>query len=197
MQAVLSEMEIDRRAVTMRHSTTPSHDCVEVTDFAAAMRVLASGVVVITTYVDDRPWGLTLSSVSSFSADPARISLSITKSNATASYIRENEKFGVAILPADRADLAEALAARGAPKFIDPTDLSDSGPILGVPRIASALVNLECKVVFHVEAIDHILIVADVVSASAEADLQRDQPLVYYSRMFGSFAPSESEGVTR
>ena len=86
---------MDRRTASLRAAAGATHPCVPAEDFAASMRKLASGIVVVTTEVEGRPWGLTLSSVSSFSADPARISLSVNKTNVTARYIAERERFGV------------------------------------------------------------------------------------------------------
>ena len=195
MSTVLTKIDVDRRAVQMRDAVGPALDCVQIQEFGASMRVLGSGVVVITSFVEGKPWGLTLSSVSSFSADPARISLSITKTNVTAMYIREHESLGVAILPDSKSALAAGLASPGKPKFIPDEHLySAPGPVFGLPAIDGALFNLECRVVFHVEAIDHILIVADVVSARAGAMGDAPSPLIYFNREFGSFNPDRSQG---
>jgi flavin reductase (DIM6/NTAB) family NADH-FMN oxidoreductase RutF len=195
MSGLMTKMDVDRRAVQIRHSATPALDCVQKQEFASSMRVLGSGVVVVTSFVEGKPWGLTLSSLSAFSADPARVSLSITKTNVTAMYIREHESFGVAILPDSKSDLASGLAAPGKPKFIPDGHLQSApGPVFGLPAIDGALFNLECRVVFHVEAVDHILIVADVVSARAGTQGDVPSPLIYFNREFGAFIPTRPEG---
>ncbi|WP_064257543.1 flavin reductase family protein [Rhodococcus sp. D-6] len=183
----------ERRAAALRAATKPAPKCLAAPDFAASMRKLASGVVVVTTEVDGQPWGVTLSSVSSFSADPARISLSIKKTTATGAYIAEHEQFGVAILPHAMADLANALAAPGSPKFIPEEHLGEPSPTLTLPVIEGAIYNLECTVAYVVEAIDHLLVIADVVSACAGEHADTVSPLTFFDRTFGSFAAGNSE----
>ncbi|BBY65877.1 flavin reductase family protein [Mycolicibacterium helvum] len=154
-------------------------------DFARSMRMLASGVVIVTSMVEGQPWGVTLSSLSSFSANPARIAFSIAKYTATAQSIAESGEFGVAILSAGGADLAARQAAPGQPKFLAAEAVSGGGPLLGVPAIAGALHNLECKSVVEVEVLDHLLIVADVVSATTNTS--EESGLVFFNQLFGSF----------
>ncbi|GAA13020.1 flavin reductase family protein [Gordonia westfalica] len=149
--------------------------------------MLASGVVIVTSVVDDRPWGVTLSSLSSFSADPARIAFSIKQSTATAQSIAELGEFGVAVLSAESADLAARQAAPGQPKFLPDASVSGLGPLLGVPAIEGAIYNLECKSVLEVEVLDHVLVVADVLSATTHT---RDESgLVFFNQTFGEFSP--------
>lgn len=45
-----------------------------------------------------------------------------------------------------------------------------------------------------VEAVDHVLVVADVVSARAGAHAETAGPLTYFDRTFGSFAVGAPEG---
>ena len=52
--------------------------------FKAAMRTLAGGVVIVTTRVEDRPWGLTISSCTSLTLDPPQILISL-RASATSS----------------------------------------------------------------------------------------------------------------
>ncbi len=162
-------------------------------DFARTMRTLACGVVIVTSYVDERPWGVTLSSLSSFSADPARISFSIGRSTATAQSIAEQGSFGVAILAAGARDLAARMAAPGQPKFLPEDAIAGRGPVLGVPAVEGSLYNLECKSVFEIEVLDHLLVVADVVSATTNRT--DESGLVFWNRGFGSFAHAEGDNA--
>lgn len=181
---------MDRRP-QLRMPQKQSHAPIAATDFAASMRMLASGVVIVTSFVDDRPWGVTLSSLSSFSADPARIAFSIVKSTATAQSIVGRGAFGVAILPSSAAGLAAQQAAPGQAKFLPDADVAGHGAVLGAPLVAGALYNLECRSVVEVEVHDHLLVVADVVSATAGCE--EELGLVYWNRALGSFAHPEGE----
>ncbi|WMY78751.1 flavin reductase family protein [Citricoccus sp. I39-566] len=167
-------------------AAAPANDTIERSEFATAMRGLPSGVVVITSYVDDKPWGVTLSSLSSFSAEPARVSFSILRTTATAAHIRDHGTLGVAILSSDAGDLAARQAAAGQPKFLNEDDLlPQRGQRLGMPLVVGAVMNLECQVAFYVEVLDHLLVVADVVSAVGEKT--NDCGLLYWNRTFGHF----------
>ena len=153
--------------------------------------MLASGVVIVTSMVEGQPWGVTLSSLSSFSADPARIAFSIKRSTATAQSIAESGEFGVAILSAASVELAARQAAPGQPKFLAAEAVAGDGPLLGIPAIAGALYNLECKSVVEVEVLDHLLVVADVLSATTDAT--EESGLVFFNRLFGTFFRHEGE----
>lgn len=174
----------------LRQIGTSSEDTISPTEFGAVMRGLPSGVVMLTSYVDgNKPWGVTLSSLSSFSAEPARVSFSILRTTATAAYIRDHGKAGIAILASDAAGLAARHAAPGQPKFLDEEELlPQRGGRLCMPLVAAAVMNMECRVAFHVEVLDHLLVVADVVSAAGAKT--ENSGLLYWNRAFGSFAPA-------
>jgi flavin reductase (DIM6/NTAB) family NADH-FMN oxidoreductase RutF len=155
------------------------------------MRALASGVVIVTSHVEGQPWGVTLSSLSSFSAEPARIAFSVGRATATAQSIAKTGEFGVAILSSASVELAARQAAAGQPKFLAAEAVQGCGPVLGVPAIAGALYNLECKSVVEVEVLDHVLVVADVLSASTSA--ADESGLVFCNRLFGSFFRHEGD----
>lgn len=186
-------VSLDTTSSTTRLRTpgTSPFDPIPATDFAESMRMLACGVVIVTTVVDGQPWGVTLSSLSSFSANPARIAFSIKKCTATAQSIADSGEFGVAILSARSAELAARQAAPGQPKFLAPESVQGVGPLLGVPAVSGALYNLECKSVVEVEVVDHVLVVADVLSASTSAT--GDVGLVFFDRAFGSFFNHEGD----
>ncbi|PZU04278.1 MAG: hypothetical protein DI630_01970 [Gordonia sp. (in: high G+C Gram-positive bacteria)] len=175
----------------MRTPATSVFDPIPATDFAESMRTLACGVVIVTTVVDGQPWGVTLSSLSSFSAQPARIAFSIKKATATAQSIAASGEFGVAILSSGSAELAARQAAPGQPKFLAAEAVQGAGPLLGVPAVSGALYNLECKSVVEVEVVDHVLVVADVLSASTQAT--DESGLVFFDRTFGSFVHDQGE----
>lgn len=162
--------------------------------FRASMSKLTTGVVLVTALIDDRPWGVTLSSVSSFSADPARLSLSVTHRSALGQHLsRHHAAFGVSILTDKLAPLAQQLATPGKPKFIPAPYLAEDGPTTP-PTIQGAMDNLHCRVAHVVQALDHILVIADVVASVVGSEVAHARPLAYFDRSFGSFAPSTTEG---
>src|SRR5215211_817611 len=110
--------------------------------FTEAMSALASGVVMVTTRVDDRPWGTTVSAFTSVSAEPPTILVSLRSDAATAQGIDESGRFGVSILGRHHCAVARHGSERGASKFLerfaDPEGQSHS------PSVAGALAHLDC-----------------------------------------------------
>ena len=88
-------------------------------EFADAMSTLASGVVLVTCRLADRPWGMTVTAFASVSAYPPTVLVSLGAGTASARAIAATGAFGVSILSRDQVDVAEYGAARGAAKFLD------------------------------------------------------------------------------
>lgn len=164
--------------------------------FRAAMRVLAAGVVMVTTWHDDRPWGLTISACCSVAVEPPEILISLRSNTVSCRSILRSERFGVSILSADQKPLAEFGSAVGAAKFVE--DYCDDREPAESPMIAGALYHLDCAVSSRQEVSDHTLIVGRVLNVvftpSAEADLA---PLVYYNRAFWQLGSEISSGNSK
>lgn len=87
--------------------------------FRRAMRSLASAVVMVTVSVDERPWGLTISSCRWLGTMPPRILMSLGSGTVTCRQILAGGEFGVAVLGAPHDELAARGAAAGEAKFVD------------------------------------------------------------------------------
>jgi flavin reductase (DIM6/NTAB) family NADH-FMN oxidoreductase RutF/2-polyprenyl-6-methoxyphenol hydroxylase-like FAD-dependent oxidoreductase len=149
----------------------------------AAFRSLASGVVVVTCWVDGRPWGLTLNSCCSVSTRPPRLLVSLQRHTRSCAAIEAAGKFGVAILGAGQREVAELAAVAGVPKFIDAFCDAREGD--RPPSVNSAIWQLECDVHRTFEVGDHLLVVGDVVAAHDAGDPdQEPEPLLYFNRKF-------------
>jgi flavin reductase ActVB len=127
--------------------------------FKAAMRRLATGVVMVTTHVEGRLWGLTISACCSLSASPPRLLISLSHEASGRPAIIESGRFGVSILRADQRELADLGAVPGGPKYVDAFCESEA---TGSTMLAGALYHLDCSVdrIFEVE--DHTLIIGAV-----------------------------------
>jgi len=155
--------------------------------FKAAMRVLPSGVVLATTRVDGRPWGLTISACCSISADPPQILISLRSTTISCREIVRSGRFGVSILGVEQKQLAEHGSAVGVAKFID--EFCETGgdcETLGSPMVADALFHLDCAVSATYAVSDHHLIVGLVTGAVAPSASDRRGPLLYFDRRFWS-----------
>ena len=145
--------------------------------FRDSMARLCSGVAVITARKDDgEPCGLVATSVSSFSASPPSVLVSVDHSSRCHRALVDGDAFGVHILAADQEPLARVFAARGDDKFAGIEWSWDDG----VARIGGALAYLRCTRSALFELYDHSLLVGDVTGG----DVSDGEPLVYMSRSF-------------
>jgi flavin reductase ActVB len=174
-----ADLELDPRALLVRGQIEADPGFAEA--YKAAMRVLASGVVMITARVGERHWGLTISACCSISASPPKLLISLANSASCLPAIVETRRFGVSILRADQRPLAELGSVPGGPKFVDA--FQEEGA--DAARIAGALAHLDCKVDRTFEIADHTLIVGTVedVAAGALEDGEHG-PLLYFDRTF-------------
>lgn len=154
--------------------------------FKAAMRVLAAGVVMVTSRRDGRPWGLTISSCCSLTLDPPQMLVSLRTTTVSCHSILEQRHFGISILAARQKELAELGAAVGVVKFVD--DYCDGDEQLESPMIAGALYHLDCSVADSYPVGDHTLIIGRVRQAVYRPlpEGETTSPLVYFNRAFWS-----------
>jgi flavin reductase (DIM6/NTAB) family NADH-FMN oxidoreductase RutF len=139
------------------------------------MAALASGVAVITARrPDGAPCGLVATSVSSFSAAPPSVLVSVAHTSRCHGALVECEHFGVHLLRAGQAPLAEVFAGLGEDKFAG----LEWGWDDEVPRVAGALAYLRCRRSALFEMYDHSLLVGDVRGG----DVGGGEPLVYMER---------------
>jgi flavin reductase (DIM6/NTAB) family NADH-FMN oxidoreductase RutF len=152
--------------------------------FKTSMRMLASGVVIVTTRVDGRPWGLTISACCSISAESPRVLVSLSRHTASLRAILGEGRFGVSILSEHQRQLAEYGASPGAPKFIDPTSLEvDNTP--ATPVIAGSLSHLHCDVSQVYDGGDHAIVIGGVSGVVVPSERERKHgPLVYFDGIF-------------
>ena len=154
--------------------------------FADAMSTLASGVVLVTCRVAERPWGMTVTAFASVSASPPTVLVSLCSRTAGARAIESTGSFGISILAAGQEDVAEHGSASGTAKFLDalvePRDRASSAP-----AIAGALAHLDCTVVGVVEAVDHTVFFGHVHAVRRRRE---GEPLVYHGREYRSLSRS-------
>ena len=158
-------------------------------EFKDAMSVLAGAVVMVTTYVEGRPWGLTISSCCSVSAEQPQILISLRSSTVSCREVIRSRGFGVSMLSAAQRPVAEFGAAVGAPKFVDDYCEGDDEVRTG-PPIAGALCHLSCSVVSSFEVGDHELIVGRIRKVRMREDKRAADPLLYFDRGFRRLSPS-------
>ncbi|MBS1878296.1 MAG: flavin reductase [Actinobacteria bacterium] len=151
--------------------------------FREAMRTLAGGVVILTTWIEERPWGMTISACCSVSAEPPRVLVSVGHLTCVHAAIKAGNRFGVNVLGSDQKHIAEFGATPGQAKFLD-TYLGESclTEDTATPRVGDALAHLDCVVADQLEVSDHTLLVGDVERVTVAGDDR--EPLLYFDRSY-------------
>ncbi|HEX4011541.1 MAG TPA: flavin reductase family protein [Solirubrobacteraceae bacterium] len=167
-------------------------------DFREAMRRLAAAVVMVTTWMDGQPWGLTVSACCSVSMTPPSLLVSVGEYTATARAIRHEHRFGVSILGQQQADVAKFGARPREPKFV--SQFCDEGTAARglTPVVRGAVAHVDCLGTQEMVSGDHLLFIGEVQRVVLHPDAR---PLIYYAsdfhrveRLMGASEP-ESEGL--
>jgi flavin reductase (DIM6/NTAB) family NADH-FMN oxidoreductase RutF len=154
-----------------------------VSAFTDAMSALASGVVMVTNWIDGRPWGMTVSAFTSVSADPPTILVSLGSETASARAIAGAGTFGVSILGRHHRAAARHGSSPGTSKHLDRfVDWRGDQP---TPAIGGALAHLECVVEASIPVADHTIVVGRVLDVAVG---DGGEPLVYFRRAYRTLA---------
>jgi flavin reductase (DIM6/NTAB) family NADH-FMN oxidoreductase RutF len=155
-------------------------------DFIRAMGAAATGVTVVTTEGLLGRFGLTVSAISSVSADPPLLLVCVNRKNPSVAAITQNGRFAVNLLAESQEDVARTFSGR--PVSGEAYDFSrhewQSGPN-GMPLVVNAAAHFECDVESIHDAGTHRIFIGRVISA--ERGLA--PPLIYSNRNFGRMAP--------
>jgi len=141
--------------------------------FKLAMSHFASGVTVVTTEHEGKPYGMTVAAFSSLSLHPPLVLICVEKTVKSHDAIAGAGVFGVSILNSTQTDVSNRFASRAEDKFAG-TEIEKGE--LGVPLIGGAITQLECRLTGQLEGGDHTIFVGEVVNANTG----EGEPLVYY-----------------
>lgn len=141
--------------------------------FKLAMSHFASGVTIVTTEFEGKPYGLTVASFASLSLRPPLVLICIEKAVKSHDAIIAARKFGVSILGSDQSDVSSRFASKGGDKFAGAkTKRGD----LDIPLIDGALCTIECRLRDQWPGGDHSIFIGEVVDVQA----REGAPLVYF-----------------
>ena len=139
------------------------------------MASLASGVAVVTARRQDgQPCGLAATSVSSYSAAPPSLLISVAHSSRCHEAITTSEHFGIHILRADEIEVAHVFAGKGDDKFAGLRWHWDGD----VPALDGSLSYLRCRNTATFEHHDHTVVIGDLESGR----IGDGDPLLYARR---------------
>ncbi len=150
-------------------------------DFKKALSKFATGVTVVTTLYGGKPIGMTASSFSSLSLDPALVLVSLNKKLFTHKVILDSGVFAISVLGANQKELGMRFAGM-IPGVEDRfAGVAVTTAVTGCPVLTDALAWLDCRVWETYDGGDHTIFVGEVVDVYAS---ERDTPLLYHSRLW-------------
>jgi flavin reductase ActVB len=155
-------------------------------DYRRIGRALAGAVSVVTARErgTDTIMGLTVSTFVTLSFDPPLVMFAIQHDANSYPAVVSCRHFGVSVLGAGQAEVATRFAVKGQEK-ISATQF-DTGRTLAVPLIADSLAQIECATSQIFISGDHAIVVGLVESAHT----REGEPLLYFARKYGTFAPA-------
>jgi flavin reductase (DIM6/NTAB) family NADH-FMN oxidoreductase RutF len=158
-------------------------------DFRGAMRHLAAGVSVITAGRAKDITGMTVTSVSSLSVDPATLIVSINRESSSWPLVKRYGFFGVNILNADQIDVAERFTGKGglkgAERFAGAEWITLAS---GVPMLVGALAAVDCEVEDIVERHSHAILIGRVLDLKLSS---RTAALAYWQGQYVAIDQNE------
>jgi flavin reductase (DIM6/NTAB) family NADH-FMN oxidoreductase RutF len=144
--------------------------------FREAMTHLASGVAVVTARrPDGNPCGIAATSLTSYSAHPPSLLVSVWHESRCHDALAASDHFGVHLLKSDELALAQRFADR---TLEDKFAGIDWGWDEDVPELAGALAYLRLRRAENFAKYDHTLLIGDLVRGR----LEQGEPLVYARR---------------
>jgi flavin reductase (DIM6/NTAB) family NADH-FMN oxidoreductase RutF len=147
--------------------------------FKQAMRRLAGGVAVVTVGAGADRTGFTATSVTSLSADPPRLIVSLNRATSSWPVLNDYKSFGVNLLSSGQEAIADRFAGRGGEKGAARFFGSKWKTLVtGTPLLQDALAAIDCTVEEIIERHSHAIIIGriEAVDLGPLAD-----PLLYWS----------------
>jgi flavin reductase (DIM6/NTAB) family NADH-FMN oxidoreductase RutF len=144
--------------------------------FREAMTHLASGVAVITARrADGGPCGIAATSLTSYSAHPPSLLVSVWHESRCHDALAGSEHFGVHLLKSDELYLAQRFSDRAMEEKFAGLDWDWDED---VPQLAGTLAYLRCKRAENFARYDHTILIGDLEGGR----LEQGEPLVYARR---------------
>lgn len=160
----------------------PRIDSVDREDFVNAMGSAVTGVNVITTDGSAGRFGITVSAMSSVSADPPMVLACINRRSPACTAVRVNKTFCVNVLSTQQRHVADTFAGR--PRNGKPYDFNNTiwkQGRAGAPRLRDAVSTFDCVLDIAYDFGSHTIFIGRVVAVSERTG----SPLLYTDRAYG------------
>jgi flavin reductase (DIM6/NTAB) family NADH-FMN oxidoreductase RutF len=144
--------------------------------FRAVLGRFASGVTIITARDEQgNDHGMTVSAFCSLSLNPTLVLVCISADASMLPVMLRHPRLGINILSSDQEAYSRRFAAEEDGRF---DGIAFRRGQNGVVLLEDALAHMECRVVSHHDAGDHIIFVAEI--DRAEPTAREGRPLLYY-----------------
>jgi flavin reductase (DIM6/NTAB) family NADH-FMN oxidoreductase RutF len=152
-------------------------------EFVRIMSAFPTGVAIVTTVEPDgTPRGLTTNAVTSVSAEPPILLVSIDLASRTLPALRATRRFCVNFMRDDHEEVCRLFASKADDKF---ERVPWTAGIGGVPVLhGGAVAHAECTTLEELEIGDHVVVTGLVHAGAAPAEA--DVPIVYFRKSFFS-----------
>ena len=163
--------------------------------YLIGMSHVANTVSVLTTNGPSGRAGVTVSAMSSVSADTTKPTLLVCvhQDNPITELIESNGVFCVNVLRDDQINIADTFAGRRKNSLLDKFDCTDWEPMTtGSPRIRDAYVSFDCAVLSNLTVGTHEVIFGEVQEVKI---VPSGEPLVYLHRSYVSPMQFEKENA--
>lgn len=144
-----------------------------------AMRAWTTGITIVTAVHDGDRHGMTVSSFTSISLEPAMITISLQGPSRTCDLVTRSGAFGLTILSAEQQELSDLFAGRRAEGVDRFAGLEIETLVTGSPLIKGGLAWLDCRVAYRYDAGMNALFIGEVVAARGSG---AGTPLIYHNR---------------
>lgn len=179
---------IELMATVKVDSSASPVESVDTDAFVGAMRVQAAAVNLVTSNGPGGRTGVTVSAMTSVSAEPPLLLACVNRRSPSVAIIRQNGVFCINALSAEQSELANTFAGR--PSSGEPFDFAAADWInitTSAPALVDAVANLDCVIHDIVEAGSHTIFIGRVVGAAH----RNVKPLVYCDRTYLAPGPLE------
>ncbi|KAB2342353.1 flavin reductase family protein [Actinomadura rudentiformis] len=153
-------------------------------DYTEAIAGFATGVVVLTVRDGRDDLGTTVTSFMSVSLEPPMVLAGVASTSYLSEVLSRQDRWAATVLSAGQRALAGRFAAEGRPsaRLLLAGEPHHRGPLSDALILDDGLAALECETRQRIEAGDHHLFVAEVLSADYIA--RREKPLIRVNRRY-------------
>lgn len=171
----------------VEHNEAPSEFSATPENFRKVMSSYPTGIVAVTSIVDDSPVAMIVGSFTSVSLTPPLIAFIAGHGSASYQKLKKADRFVINVLGFEQAAICRSLSSKSVPDRWAGIDWEPSP--FGHPMISDCVAHIECKTFAVHTAGDHDIVIGEVERMGSKTDTK---PLVFFGGGFHHVgAPSQ------